>query len=109
MDTYLSKLTDGGYFSIIIPNHFFDFLPIFSAYNAQSPYKFYVIQEPGNFFFRTFILRKKEGFIPPKEWMKLPQKTDVRMWRDDFYNLLDVLKNPKNMRLTGDRKRFDLL
>ena len=109
LDMYLSKLADGGYFSIIIPNHFFDFSPLFAAYNRQSPYDFHLIQESGNPFFRTFIMRKEVGFKVPSDWQTIDDDQNIKMWQDDFYNLLDVFKNPKNMRLTRDKKRFDLL
>jgi len=108
LDMYLSKLEDGGYFSIIIPNHYFDFAPLFAAYNKTSPYKFHVIQEVGNPFFRTFVLKKEAEYMPPVDWQPLVD-TGVEVWTDDFYNIFDVLKDPKNMRLTRDAKRFDLL
>jgi hypothetical protein len=109
LDMYVSKLADDGYFSIIIPNHFFDFAPLFSSYNAQSPYKFHIIQEAGNPFFRTFIIQKTIDGITPNNWEALPENSDIPLWTDDFYNIWDVLKNPKNMRLTRDKKRFDFL
>lgn len=107
LDIYISKLADDGYLFFIVPDHFFDFSPLFFAYNKISKYKFYTLKNRNSSFFQTFLLKKSLDIKIHDDWTPIPFKKKIPVWTDDFYNIFDVLSAPKDIRMIRDKRRFD--
>lgn len=99
IELYLDKLAPGGALVIMTPANFFDFTPLFASYARlfEMPVYVYEFINTESHRFRYFLFTKPPLNIRDLEnshlyWQEInPDITSAPIWRDDFYNILDVI------------------
>jgi hypothetical protein len=95
INIYLDKLAPGGYLSIFIPQHHFDFHELFQAYSDYFKVKIYKNKQSS--LYTVFIIEKpsdetnNKNIIFDNNWRLLKPQSNVPIWTDDFHNILSVL------------------
>ena len=102
---YVAKLTDDGLIAFHISNKYLDLEPVLGdvardaglASRSQKDLDVIPVEkQAGKFGSHWVVLARKDEHLGrlrfDRRWQEIPARKDSRVWTDDFYNLISVLR-----------------
>ena len=102
---YVAKLTDDGLIAFHISNKYLDLEPVLGdvardaglASRSQKDLDVIPVEkQAGKFGSHWVVLARKDEHLGrlrfDRSWQEIPARKDSRVWTDDFYNLISVLR-----------------
>jgi hypothetical protein len=101
---YQEKLKPGGLIVIHISNHYLDLRPVMSSIASKLGLRAYTkfssgghLESSGLYFnpARYVVMtstQEQNAYFEERDWENIPAADDKYLWRDDFSNIVSVLK-----------------